>query len=195
MGEHLANEGQPVTVASSIGWALLGLLIERPSYGYELLQRFQRIYGDLLPLTSVARVYNAIEALRDRTLIEETPESIKEAAFTRQPKHHYRATPEGVRAYEEWLVARATDERRRSRLFARQLAMLKPEDALDVIERYERENLDGTSSVSPSSAQAGGIAQRLTDEDERLALGVKLSWIEYARRELKALIEDRDQGT
>lgn len=197
MGERLANEGQPATTASLVGWALLGLVIERPSYGYELLQRFQRIYGDLLALTSVARIYNALESLSGGGLIEETPESVREAALTRQPKHHYRATGEGVRAYEEWLVARASEERRRSSLFARQLAMLEPEDALEVIERYEFESLEARGEVAqatdeePPADGASGFAKRLAQEDERLVLGVRLSWIEYARTELKALIEER----
>ncbi len=200
MAEHVANEGQSTSTSSLIGWALLGLLIERPSYGYELLQRFQRIYGDLLALTSVARIYNAIEALRDKALIEETPESIRESALARQPKHHYRATAEGVHSYEEWLVARAAEERRRSWLFTRQLAMLEPEDALEVIERYERENLgeateaeDKATDENLPPAGVGGVVGRLTDEDERLNLGVRLSWIEYARCELLALIEGRDR--
>lgn len=33
---------------SPLNWALLGLVIQRPSYGYELVQRFERIYEDAL---------------------------------------------------------------------------------------------------------------------------------------------------
>lgn len=186
MDEHPANESQPATTASLVGWALLGLVIERQSYGYELLQRFQRIYGDMLALTSVARIYNALESLSAGGLIEETPESVQEAALTRQPKHHYRATAEGVRAYEEWLVARASEERRRSSLFARQLAMLEPQAVLEVMDRYEEECLAEADESSPPQTEREVLADRLANHEAQLALGARLSWIKYARRELAA---------
>ena len=33
---------------SPVNWALLGLVIERPSYAYELAKRFERTYGSVL---------------------------------------------------------------------------------------------------------------------------------------------------
>jgi DNA-binding PadR family transcriptional regulator len=209
MVENLA-EGRIPAVGSPIGWELLGLLIERPSYGYELIQRFERIYEDVLALSSVARIYNGLEALSARGLIEEIPSEVAEPPMARQPKHHYRATATGLRAYEEWLIARAIEERRRSHLFARQLVMLEPEAALEVIARYEVECLEETGETAgaddeeqgrqerrnkPGGAGEGTVAERLAAEDQRLALGVRLSWFEYVRRELRALIEERARGT
>ena len=48
---------------SPINWALLGLVIQRPSYGYELVQRFERTYEDALELSSPSQVYTALDAL------------------------------------------------------------------------------------------------------------------------------------
>ena len=121
---------------SPVSWALLGLVIQRPSYGYELVQRFERTYGDALELSSASQIYTALDALERRGLIEEMTGD--EDDGSRQPKPHYRATAEGVHDYREWLVGQVDEERRRSRLFARQLAMLACRRRARVIERYEQ---------------------------------------------------------
>jgi DNA-binding PadR family transcriptional regulator len=178
-----------------VSWALLGLVIQRPSYGYELVQRFERTFGDSLELSSPSQVYTALDTLMRRALIEEVRLSEIEAGVVRQPKPHYRATSEGVRSYQEWLIAQVREQRRRSRLFARQLAALDPMAALEVIDRYEQACLQeaGNTSLAVSGSLDGpaGLAARLVSEEERLAVDASLSWIEYARRELGAMTPGR----
>jgi hypothetical protein len=79
------------------------------------------------------------------------------------------------------------EERQRQRMFARQLAMLEPEDALEVIDRYEQECLVQADESSPDDERES-VATRLAEEDEQLALEARLSWIRYARRELSAVL-------
>ena len=97
-----------------------------------------------------------------------------------------------------------------------QLAALSrhPDAALEIIERYEQACLQEASST-PAPARAGAPARiaadgnsdgndaagngaigphldpdltaRLLAEENRLAVGAKLAWVEYARRELSAL--------
>jgi DNA-binding PadR family transcriptional regulator len=182
---------------SPVSWALLGLVIERPSYGYELVQRFERSYGDELELSSPSQIYTALDSLARRELIEELPMGGPEVV--RQPKPHYRATARGVRSYQEWLIAHVSEERRRSRLFARQLAALAPPAALAVIERYEHACLEeGSKHPVRSGGEiadgTGGLVSRLLLEEERLAVAARLSWIEYARREFSALSAQRSKG-
>jgi DNA-binding PadR family transcriptional regulator len=176
---------------SPVSWALLGLVIQRPSYGYELVQRFERTYEDALELSSPSQVYAALDALERRCLVERI--AVDEDDASRQPKPHYRATAEGVHDYRDWLVAQLHEERRRSRLFARQVAMLACGDALVVIERCEQACLreaSGTRPAGADDAQIDGLthpshlAARLVGEEERLAVGARLAWIEYARRQL-----------
>lgn len=181
---------------SPVSWALLGLVIQRPSYGYELVQRFERTFGDSLELSSPSQVYTALDTLMRRALIEEVRLTAEEAGVVRQPKPHYRATSEGIRSYQEWLIAQVREQRRRSRLFARQLAALDPQAALEVIDRYEQACLQEAGStslavVSGSMDGPAGLAARLVSEEERLAVDASLSWIEYARRELGALAPGR----
>jgi DNA-binding PadR family transcriptional regulator len=189
------------SMRSPVGWALLGLLIERPGYGYDLVQRFERTYGDALELSSPSQIYTALKGLEQRSLIEQLPAEGGADAL-RQPKPRYRATPEGRRRYQEQLISQVHEERRRSRLFARQLAILDPHAALTVIERYEESCLQeptrarserSLSSAGASvSASASAFASRLIAEEARLATGTTLQWIEYARRELEAIIDAQD---
>ena len=189
MGRSTSTERQVATLRSSIAWALLGLVIERASYGYELSQRFRRVYGDTLALSNVTRIYEALDALRVRALIEEIKEPDPNAdAHTRHPRPRYRVTELGVSAYQEWLFTQIEEERQRHRMFARQLAMLEPRAALEVIDAYEKECLASADEVSPAEAERAGVAERLAQEEEQMSLEVQLTWIEYARNELKALL-------
>jgi DNA-binding PadR family transcriptional regulator len=176
---------------SQVNWALLGLVIQRPSYGYELVQRFQRIYDDALELSSVSQIYTALDTLARRGLIEEIPPEGPLGLPTRQPKPHYRATVEGVQSYRQWLTAHVQDERRRSRLFARQLAMLPAPDALVVLDCYEQACL-AEACATPvgagegSAEEGGGLVARLEAEDARRVLDARLPWIAYARMQFSA---------
>jgi DNA-binding PadR family transcriptional regulator len=189
------QSSQAPAMQSPLAWALLGLVIEQPSYGYELAQRFRRVYGEALGLSYRTNIYRPLEILHKHALIEEAPAGGEEApAPNRLPKPHYRATEQGVHAYEQWLLVQLEEERHRQRLFARQLAMLEPQMALEVIDRYEEECLADTDDAAPAESEREGVAARLADEEEHLAVEARLSWIRYARHELAALIDQRPGG-
>jgi DNA-binding PadR family transcriptional regulator len=188
--------GKPVVkpvapMQSAVHWALLGLVIERPSYGYELAHRFEHAYAGMLRLSGVSYVYTALDTLQRRGMIEETPGT----RGGRQPRPRYRATPEGVCDYKEHLIAQIGEDFRRSRLFARQLAAFAhhPELGLEVIERYGQACLrEAGDAPMPSAGDAAldavsGLASRLVCEEGRLTTEAKLPWVEYARREFKGL--------
>jgi DNA-binding PadR family transcriptional regulator len=179
------------SMQSSVNWALLGLVIERPSYAYELAQRFERTYDGSLALSSVSHVYTAVRSLQDRGLVEE----VAGTRTGRQPRPHYRATPEGMAGYRDWLVGQVREERRRQRLLVLQLGALtrEPRAALEIITRSEQECLAEareTAIPSASNTTASGSSElvaRLIGEEARLAAGARLNWLQYARRELEAL--------
>jgi DNA-binding PadR family transcriptional regulator len=175
----------------SFSWPVLGLLIERQSYGYELMQRFERVFGDTLVLSGPKPIYQALEELHDRGLVERVQGDVSADAPPRRPNIHYGATEQGMHAYKAWLLEQAAEQRRRSVMFTRQLAMLEPEKALEVIDRYERDCVTETDETASKTERDGDVGNRLEDEDERLALGVRLSWIEYARGELEELVAKR----
>ncbi len=182
---------------SPVNWALLGLVVERPSYAYDLAQRFERRYDPVLSLSNVSHVYTALGALTSRELIEEIP-GTREG---RQPRPRYRATAKGIEEYGAWLVSHVDEDRRRQQLFVLQLAALAraPEKLLEVVARCEEAWLQagmktpiarkGTSVTDRVST----LLTRLIGEENRLAVGAKLAWVQYAREELKTLA-DHDRG-
>ncbi len=183
---------------SSVNWALLGLVIERPSYAYELALRFERTYRGALSLSSVSHVYTALGTLKSRSLIEEIPGT----RTGRQPKPHYRATGRGVREHGEWLVSQICEDRRRQRLLVLQLAALErqPELALEVIARCEQAWLEEAGRLPIASPEdrapdAGSeLTAHLVAEERRLTVDAKLEWLEYARREFKRVQVPREQA-
>jgi DNA-binding PadR family transcriptional regulator len=172
-------------MTSPVNWALLGLVISRSSYGHELAKRFERTYGDVLPLSSDSHIYTALNSLEGRGLIETVPG----AGAGRQPKPHYRATSLGIRSYEEWLVAQIEVECRRQGLWVRQLSVFArdPKAALDLIDRFEREYLSRAGQVgervdTDAVDARSRLIEWLVGEQQRIAVGGMLSWLGSARR-------------
>ena len=101
-----------------------------------------------------------------------------------------KATPAGIAAYERWLVGQVSDDERHSRVIARHFAALAPEHALSVLERCAEVCLDVAGRLAPEDdsreEHSGALAERLAGEEERLRAGAALSWIEYARSELRS---------
>jgi DNA-binding PadR family transcriptional regulator len=181
----------PSPIRSPFAWALLGLVIEQPSHGHELAQRFRRVYGDALPLSDRKNVYRLLDTLQGHALVEETAPEVEEPpARNRLPKPHYRASELGRRAYAEWLVIELEEQRQRQRLFARQLSMLEPRAALAVIDRYEEECLTEADEASSTQSERELVADRLAKQEDQLALEARLSWIGYARRQLAPLLQE-----
>ncbi|MCW3067933.1 MAG: transcriptional regulator, PadR-like family [Solirubrobacterales bacterium] len=180
---------------SPVNWALLGLVIERPSYAYELAQRFDRVYEGALSLSSTSHVYTALGTLQYRDLVEEVAGTRR----GRQPRPRYRATTRGVSEYRDWLVGQFRDNRRRQRLFVLQLGSLThdPDAALEMVARFEEACLEEAAKtpIGPpggtSAEKDTNLVGRLLAEDSRLAVGARLAWVQYARRELVALTNSR----
>jgi DNA-binding PadR family transcriptional regulator len=175
---------------SPVNWALLGLIIERPSYAYDLAQRFERRYGQALPLSNVGHIYTALGVLGDRGLVEEIPGTRQ----GRQPRPRYRATEQGFAEYRDWLVGQVCEDHRRRELFVLALAPLTGETGqlLEVIARCEQALLRAGMSTPIARAQEtpdalSTLMRELISEDSRLAVGARLAWIEYVRQELEKL--------
>ena len=121
---------------SPVNWALLGLIIERESYAYELARRFQSTYGDALTLSSTSHIYTALSVLESRALVEPVPGT----PAGRQPKPNYRATAQGVESYADWLVGYVREDQRRQVLFVLGLSALAGTQdwLIEILDRYEQ---------------------------------------------------------
>jgi DNA-binding PadR family transcriptional regulator len=189
MGARVLTDGGVSAMRSTINWAVLGLLIDRPGYGYDLLQRFPRTYGDALELSSPSQVYGALTALQGRELIEPLPSEVALPVEPRQPKTRYRARAQAVPAYQEWLIAQVTEERQRVELLALLVGALPARDALVVIDRYEQHALAKRVSAPPMLDGPSTLARRLAEQAQHLETGLAVEWAAEARRELEARID------
>jgi DNA-binding PadR family transcriptional regulator len=195
MAAAIDTEVQEPPMQSPVIWALLGLVIERPSYAYELAQRFDRTFEGALALSSTSRVYTALGTLQKRGLVEE----VSGTRTGRQPKPRYRATAQGAAGYRDWLVGQFADNRRRQRLFVLQLTALArdAETALELVARFERACVKEASRTPVSSRNgcspdpATDLVTRLLSEENRLVVAATLAWVQYVRRELVALAKQR----
>ena len=170
-------------MTSVVYWAVLGLVIERPSYGLELYNRYQRLYADLLPISGSSHIYTALDELESREFIETIPE----VATGRQPKPHYRVTTRGTSHFEDWYVEQMDAQRRSLELWARQLAIFAhdPTTAIDLIRRFRREYLAKAGQIGQGprgsiGASRGALIDELVAEQQRIAAGGMLSWLRFA---------------
>jgi len=168
--------------------AVLALVIEKPSYGYEVWQRFEQRFGGVLDVGS-SRIYQVVNGLLEEGLIEEVPGEPERSR--RQPRPRYRATKHGARAHREWLAEELRGDPQQLELRHRLLAV-SGDDAsvlLEVVDRYERGCLEEMAALRTEGAgDAIAMRDRLLEEERRLLLEARMKWILFARHELQAAI-------
>ena len=192
---------------SAVNWAVLGLVIERPSYGYELFQRLERRYGGVLE-PPISQIYAALNALERSELIEPVPaaelaaveaQEASRPSAKRQPKVHYRATEGGMCAFREWVAEQMRDDPQHVELLRRIAgAAAAGYDRIGVmrelVDAYERACVAEASSLplapartgtSPAVA-AGELVERLVLAARRGLLDAHFAWIDDARKEIDA---------
>ena len=164
--------------------AVLALVIEKPSYGYEVWQRFDVRFGELLDV-GASRIYQAVNGLLEAGLIEELPR--RRSDSRRQPRPSYRATADGLRVHREWLAEELRGDPTRLELNRRLLATGGDDEPtlLAVIDRYEQACLDEMAQLRTGTGDEP-IRDRLLAEERRLVLEAQLKWIAFARRQLHA---------
>jgi DNA-binding PadR family transcriptional regulator len=180
---------------SPVNWALLGLIIERESYAFDLARRFQSIYRHVLALSSTSHIYTALTVLQERSLIEQ----IDGTRTGRQPKPSYRATALGIESYGDWLVSYVHEDRRRQVLFALGLSALAANAGWvsEIIDRYEqawRTHQDDEEIFDLDGVPEGPGAQllrRVLPAEDELTATARLTWVRHVRDALDALAPDR----
>ncbi len=206
--------GTAVRMRSAVNWAVLGLVIERPSYGYELFQRLERRYGGVLD-PPISQIYAALNALERAALIEPlpaeeagaAPDEHARPAARRQPKVHYRATAGGARAFREWVAEQIRDDPRHVELLRRiagtaAAGVDRVGTMRDLVDAYERACVEEASllplpparSGATPAVAAGELVERLVLGARRGLLDAHFAWIAYARKEIDAFERTRTAG-
>lgn len=187
-------------LTSPVTWAVLGLIVERSSYGYELAHRLERRYGDVLPVSSSWRIYAGMNALEKARFIEPVnPQQKLEAQRTksRQPKVEYRATAAGIEAFKGWLASLIHDDPAhidllRKLVAGRRVAVIDSADVVrDLVRKYEELCVEEARALSHDipetpASDLGELTERLVLEARRAKLDAYFTWLEHANREIDA---------
>jgi len=190
------DDADCAALRSQVACAVLALVIEKPSHGYEIGQRFERRFGAFM---SVGRssIYAALGSLMEAELIEKLANRASTGVSQgAKAGASYRATARGARAYRAWLAERVRSDPQRVAMIGRMaLAGVRSvEAALDFIARYEQECVREAQELerpgeAPATAVDGiaGALERLLVDERRRMIDAQLGWITYARAELRAL--------
>jgi DNA-binding PadR family transcriptional regulator len=179
-------------VASLIDYAVLALVIERPSYGYELYERFERRFGEFLP-TSQTNVYEALNRLEREGYVQ-----IAGLGGSRgRPRVNRSATDEGLTTYRLWLGEHLRDDPQRLELLSRlaSAGLRDLEGMNEMLDRYEEESAREARQIAipkPDPALTdpmGELLWELLVEQRRRVAAAQLEWVAYARSRVRARAE------
>jgi DNA-binding PadR family transcriptional regulator len=169
--------------------AVLGLVLQRPSWGYELVARFDRAFAEQpwpWRVTPQA-IYGGLNDLEAADLIEriEPEGEPRTLSAQRSARQHYRGTAGGARAMREWLAAPMMSNPSREELLIR-LHFGGADDAglREMLRLHAGECLEELERIGAVVALTR--PERLVKEDRRLAVQARLTWIEFALAELRA---------
>jgi DNA-binding PadR family transcriptional regulator len=182
--------------------AVLGLVAERPSYGYQLAQRLEERF----PSGGWERsgVYGALDSLEREGYVEGVGEGARGETGRGPPRKGYRVTEPGREFFREWVLAPSPFSPSRQ-MFDLKLQLAGPdlwpaltEQALGQ-ETYcmaelkeltdaEKENPPGQPSTW---AQASAVLRR---NAEIKLLEARIEWLQEARQMMTTFLSKRDRS-
>jgi DNA-binding PadR family transcriptional regulator len=180
----------------SMKYAVLGMLIERRGYGYDLANRLQRRLGPGFR-AAYGAVYVSLDQLAKEQLVAES----KRVQVGRQVKVYYAATPAGEERFRAWMREAPSREPLRGELYLKlavaqgaHLPLLR-----DELERLERECLREIEAHSALIADYDGgegpvrwedAVRWLADSAVIERLHSDLRWIRLAVRTVASVGDD-----
>jgi DNA-binding PadR family transcriptional regulator len=168
---------------SLIDSVVLALVIERPSYGYEINERFQRRFGGFLS-ASRTRVYDALRRLEGDEYVEVAGRS----GTVGRPRVILKATRRGVEANSSWLVDGLQEDPERLELWSRLASLRRLDARLQVIDRFEDECSQEARQIAMPVC-ADDLLGDLVIEYRRRLVAAKLEWAAYARSRIRQRAE------
>ncbi len=175
------------TNQSPLKGAVLGLLVQRPSYGYELANRLERQLG---PSWTIVRpsLYRMLRALQAEGLICSDPSSETSSA-----RIVYHATPSAEPVIAAWMDSRPPLEHARAQLQARMI-VARPEDLpklLEVLNGHERALFAKRVEIQaglPARQSLRAAMMYLVREASLQQISGELMWVNVSRRTILDLI-------
>lgn len=164
---------------------ILALVIEKPSYGYEIHERFMRRFGEILS-TSLASVYDVLGRLEGEGYIAVAGRSGPRG----RPRINFRTTDQGTEIHLSWLAECLGDPQRFSILSRLASTSLRRPDArLKLIDRFVEKASQEACEIQIPECDDSMLWNLLIELHRRLA-DAKLEWGSYAR----GLVLEREGG-
>jgi DNA-binding PadR family transcriptional regulator len=181
-------------------YAILGLLLRGPSHGYELAARFGELLG---PGWAIDRgqVYDMLRTLKSKGWVEplNSPE-------TTQDSQSYRITPEGERAFVDWLAKPLHRSRPHRAGLHLKLTLAGTQDAhhllkdIDIekqacVSRLNAYTVENACPLPANASEWETLAREAVDEDVTTQLHAKLEWLENLRKRVEHRLSEHPQNT
>jgi len=184
----------------SAKYAILGLVIERPGYGYQLTQRLEERFGS--SSFAPSGVYSALDQLSRDGFVQAARESGEAGpgpARRAAPRMIYEATAEGVEHFETWMLGSSPTPPLRDELHMK-IALCRPRNIPRLIDLVYGQKLACAARLrdlerlaeTQAAGQSGEWAQRmrvLATETEIASWRARIEWLQSARDLLEAIKE------
>jgi DNA-binding PadR family transcriptional regulator len=177
--------------------ALLGLLLDRPAYPYQLADRMQQRLGPSWRVNS-GTLYNTVKALEEDRLIER----IESVPTAHGDRHVYSITDRGVKEFERWFDKTPDTVRLSRRPLLVKITFAGPDrlaQAMSKVDEYERDCAERLNAIAGMRDALPGTDEKLLRADHLLlrlnlssdifALEGELRWAQHARELLTWLSE------
>jgi DNA-binding PadR family transcriptional regulator len=167
---------------------VLGLVIERPGYGYDLARRLQERFGS--SGFAPTGVYSALDQLSAEALVRSAGSRADGAKERAAPRTIYEATPKGVDHFEEWMLGFSSLAPVRDELYMK-IALSKPHNLSRLIALAQAQEQDCLARLHslrrpPARPRSGlrawsEVAVLLVRDAEIKQLQARVEWLQKAR--------------
>jgi DNA-binding PadR family transcriptional regulator len=182
--------------------AVLGLVIERPGYGYQLAQRLDERFG--ASGFALSGVYSALDQLSRDELVRSAGEMGAGPARRAAPRTIYEATEEGVDHFEAWMLDPSPAPPLRDELHMK-IALCRPRNVPRLIEMVGSQEIvclgrlqdlkQLTEDASTSSRDWSGLMRMLAAEAEVAFWNARIEWLQNARELLEQLRDEHEPSS
>jgi DNA-binding PadR family transcriptional regulator len=186
----------------SAKYAVLGLVIERPGYGYQLAQRLEERFGcsEFVP----SGVYSALDQLSRDAYIRSAGEMGAGPTRRAAPRTIYEATEEGVDHFAAWMLEASPTPPLRDELHMK-IALCRPRDLprlIDIVRGQEiacmgrLRDLKQRAEEDPPDPQEWSSLMRTLARDAEVAVwNARIEWLQNARELLEQLREESERSS
>jgi DNA-binding PadR family transcriptional regulator len=185
----------------SAKYAVLGLVIERPGYGYQLAQRLQERFD--ASAFAPSGVYSALDRLARDDFVRSAGEKGQGRARRAAPRTIYEATQAGVEHFEAWMLGSSPTPPLRDELHMK-IALCQPHNLSRLIDMvYGQElacvgrlrDLERLAEREPADTQKWPRLMRVLAGDAEVALwNARIEWLRDARELLEQLRDELERS-